>query len=152
MVAETPDEQALSNASDEVTEATRDAAISVVQAADKAGIEVSPDISNAAILRSLSNMDSKVTAVVDLVTQQTNTILEQLNAFSRSLANTDISAQNAADAAETVEEIVTPESESSPNEGEHPAQVQELPKRDIESNQRKSFWFGKAAYRHGSGR
>lgn len=151
MVAETPDEQALEAAGDQVTEATRDAAISVVQAADKAGIEVSPDISNAAILRSLSNMDSKVTAVVDLVTQQTNTILEQLNAFSRSLANTDISAQNAADAAETVEEIVTPESESKP-ENAQPAQIQELPQREVESSRSKSFWFGKAALRHGSGR
>src|SRR5574337_661997 len=91
---------------------------------------------------------------------QTNGLLLQMqqqqqansDAFARALAGTDISAQRAAQAAETVESAIEPVDQTSPDAGEKPEDIKELPTREVQAQKSKTFYFGKVALRHGKGR
>lgn len=121
------------------------------RAADKAGAPPPHEAGNAAIVQAIGALAKGQTELGSFV-QQTNALIQSnLNEFSKALANTDISAQRAAQAAEATVEAITPTEEQAPDEAQHPADVEELPAADIEANKSKAWWFGKASYRHGKG-
>lgn len=120
------------------------------RAAEESGVpEVSKDTGIAAVVQAIGAVARGQTELGSYV-QQTNALIQSnLNEFSKALANTDISAQRAAQASEAVVESLAPEDESSPIESEHPADVEELPEAQLAEGKSKAWWFGKAAYRHG---
>lgn len=122
------------------------------KAADKNDTPPPHEAGNAAIVQAIGRLAEQTTSLGSFV-QQTNALVQSnLNEFSKALANTDISAQRAAEAAEATAEALTPPEEAAPDSEEAPSQVEELPKADIEANKSKAWWFGKAAYRHGKER
>lgn len=122
------------------------------KAAEKNDAPPPHEAGNAAIVQAIGRLAEQTTALGSFVQQTNGLIQSNLNEFSKALANTDISAQRAAEAAEATAEAITPPEEQAPDTDEAPSQVEELPKADIEANKSKAWWFGKAAYRHGKAR
>lgn len=105
-----------------------------------------------AIVASQKENAATLGRLVSLVESMGSLLQENLNAFSRALSNTDISAQRAAQNSADVKEAIAPPEESAPNASERPADIKELPSKEIEQTRSKTWWFGKAALRHGKGR
>lgn len=146
-------ETAKSEAEEDMLQQTEEMVRSLERAADKNGNdEASHGAGNAALVTAVGKLAEETTKIGAFV-QQTNALVQaNLNEFSKQLANTDISAQRAAQAAEATVEAITPQEEQAPDTGEQPSQVEELPAADLEANKSKAWWFGKAAYRHGKAR
>lgn len=122
------------------------------RAAEKNDAPPPHEAGNAAIVQAIGRLAEQTTSLGSFV-QQTNALVQSnLNEFSKALANTDISAQRAAEAAQATAELLTPPEAQAPDEEEHPSDVQELPKSELEAGRSKAWWFGKAAYRHGKER
>ena len=144
--------EARDNAEDRMVQETERMVRDLEKAAEKNDAPPPHDAGNAAIVQAVGRLAEQTTSLGSFV-QQTNALIQSnLNEFSKQLANTDISAQRAAEAAQATAELMTPEDEAAPDTDEQPSQVEELPKADLEANQSKAWWFGKAAYRHGKAR
>ncbi len=122
------------------------------KAADKNDAPAPHDAGNAAIVQAIGRLAEQTTSIGSFV-QQTNALVQSnLNEFSKQLANTDISAQRAAEAAQATAEALTPPEEQAPEEGgevNSATDLKELPASELQDQRSKAWWFGKAAYRHG---
>ena len=130
------------------TEKTVDAVSQVaedIQAAASVG-----DVTSTAMAGAMNRIAATQNRIIQLVETVHNDTQETLNALSRAISNTDISAQRAAEASQTIAEQIEPPEESAPDSGEKPAQIEALPRTQAttEKEAREQYWFGKAARRH----
>ena len=135
---------------DEVQESELDSLRAVEKVADRAEVSAAP-AGDAVTANAIVRLAEQQAATNSLIAENNELMRQNLNEFSRALANTDVSAQRAAAAAEQVEEAIEPADESSPKQGEQPENIKELPTKDVQEAKSRSWWFGKAANRHGRG-
>lgn len=109
------------------------------------------DAANATTANAIARLAEHQAQTNGLIMQQNQLLQQNLDALTRAQAGTDISAQRAAQAAEAVEEAIEPVSETSPDASEKPEDIKELPTREVQQQRSKTFYFGKAALRHGKG-
>ena len=99
-----------------------------------------------ALLLRIAEQNAKTQGLLMEMQQQAQ---NNADAFSRALAGTDISAQRAAQASETIATALEPPEATRPDASQQPDDIKELPVKDIQSQRNKRFYFGKAALRHG---
>lgn len=152
MVEEQSQEAALAEQQEKVVETSVDNVQAVEKVAEEQHVETPPEPATSAMVGAIAQLAKSQADTNNLIAQQNQLLQSNLNEFSRELANTDVSAQRAAESAAATQELIEPEKEHAPDTGEKPADVQELPKKEIEQSKSKTWWFGKAALRHGKGR
>lgn len=131
-----------------ITETVERGTEAVSEAAEIVGTTITDAIPTA-IVGAMDRILGTQNRLIQLVEAQGNMISENLNALSRAQANTDVSAQRAAEAAQDIDEALTPEKESSPDQGEQPEKIKELPRNQQTDARNRKYGFGKAAERHG---
>ncbi len=123
-------------------------ATTLERAAETVGATVTESVP-AALAGAMDKIASQQSRIVQLVEAGNNSVSETLNALSRAISNTDISAQAAAEHSENVEEAIAPQEDTEPDQGARPADLKELPKQETAKEQNSTWWFGKAIRRHG---
>lgn len=135
---------AVAKQTDKVVDNLKDAA-ATLPTVDAAAIDPTAQ----AILTAQHNTAGLVQRAIGLIQDQGTAFQSQLQELARAQANTDISAQRAAEASAATNEAITPEEETKPKEGEQPANIKELPQQSDARYSGQQWWFGKAANRHG---
>lgn len=131
------------------TEAGSRAVAALERTAAEADLPAPVEAGMAAVVATMERISTTQGAILTAIQAQGNMVSENLNAFSRSLASTDVSAQSAAEASEAIIEQITPPEETAPDAGANPADIKELPAKEVAESRSKSYWWGKAALRHG---
>lgn len=106
-----------------------------------------PQVGEAAALLVLQRQSEVLNRIASAQDAQNQLLQQNLSAFSRALANTDVSAQRAAEHSAAVEEAIAPPEETKP-ENVQPEQIAELPVKESRETAGKAWWWGKAAARH----
>jgi hypothetical protein len=149
MPPDTMEDTAVEQASEDTTGAVGRTVDALEGVAQDVGETITQSIP-AAIVGVMDRMLAGQSRTNQLIEAVDNKLTENLNALSRAQANTDISAQRAAEAAGTIADELEPPEETSPDQGEQPAKLKELPTSQERPEEAKAkWWYGKAARRHG---
>lgn len=145
----TPEDETVAAATETVAAAAEKTTDAVVEAAATIGQDATVATMTALVgaVDRIAGTQNRVIQLIEGVAQSTQ---ESINGLSRAISNTDVSAQKAAEASETIAETIQPPEESAPDAGEKPAQIEALPRTQAatEKEARETYWFGKAARRH----
>lgn len=136
------DESATEQAQEAIAESVVDSAIATERIE-----ETAPEVGDSAALVVLQRQSEVLNRLAAGQDAQNQLLQQNLSAFSRALANTDVSAQRAAEHSAAVEEAIAPEADTKP-ENVQPEQIAELPVKESRETAGKAWWWGKAAARH----
>lgn len=121
----------------------------VVGAGEAVGQAITESIP-AQIVKAIDRIVATQAQQTQILEAMRNDFIENINALSRAQANTDVSAQRAAESAGEIAEALTPEGDNSPDQSQRPENVRQLPQADADTQKKRGVTgFGKAAARHG---